>query len=230
MAELPFELQKLPPSALDVLRYFGENGNEPSGEDTLVDATGLSNRSLGKAIKRLVTRKFAEMDINRHYTLTDKGKQLMQELLAYDAENGGASSQSSSSTPAPARTEPVERRFSVVVPNPFTANETVTVYVGLEDGLPSGDTELVLQLSALNADLPSSRVSLPVKQGPAYASFQVTPGEFTQMRLRMELLQPDKFSGDIHNLGGMHVDADVSNNAGEAGGLSAYGTDVRILP
>ncbi len=229
MAELPFELQRLPGSALDVLRYFGANDNTPTDEATLEDATGLSSRGLGKAIKRLVTRKFAEMDIHRRYQLTHKGLQLMEELQSYDAEAGNAPEEEApSSTPSPSVT-PVERRLSIVVPEPMLSNELAKVYVGVGAGIPHGETALVLRLSTINAEPETQQETLTVAQGDAYTAFEVIPGEFTEIRLRLEVLQPDDFSGDIHDAGGMYVDVDITPNEGEAGSLAAFGTDVTVM-
>jgi DNA-binding MarR family transcriptional regulator len=230
MADLPFELQKLPQQALDVLRYFGSNGNAPSDEETLADETGLSDRGLGKAIKRLVTRKFAEMDVNRNYRLTDKGLHLMTELLDYDAEHGGEGGGSESESLTSMLAEPVERRLSLVVGEPLIANAPATVYVGLDDGIPAGEAELILQVSTLNAEPNSQQMSLPVKQGTAYGTFEITPGEFTEVRVRLQVLQPDQFSGDLHNAGGMYVDVDVIQDDEASGQLAAFGTDITILP
>lgn len=228
MAELPFELQRLPDSALDVLRYFGSNDNTPTDEATLEAATGLSSRGLGKAIKRLVTRKFAEMDVHRRYHLTHKGLQLMQELQEYDAEAGDSADTARTTTPAPATT-PVSRRLSIVVPEPLLANETARIYIGVEAGVPVGETALVLRLSTIHAEPETQQQTLTVAQGDAYTAFDVTPGEFTEVRLRLEVLQPDDFSGDIYEAGGMYVDVDVTPNGNEAGSLAAFGTDVTVM-
>jgi predicted transcriptional regulator len=229
MAELPFELQRLPGSALDVLRYFGGNDNAPTDEAALEVATGLSSRGLGKAIKRLVTRKFAEMDIHRRYQLTHKGLQLMEELQAYDAETSSAPAEVASGTPPAPATTALARRMSVVVPEPLLANEPAKVYVGVAGGIPNGETALIVRISTINAELDTGQQTVSVAQGDAYTAFEVTPGEFTEVRLRLEVLQPDEFSGDITEAGGMYVDVDVTSNENEAGSLAAFGTDITIM-
>jgi DNA-binding MarR family transcriptional regulator len=229
MAEIPFELQKLPNSVLDVMRHFGHTDNTPATEEELAEQTGLSSRSLGKAIKRLVTKKFAEMDVHRRYQLTNKGLQLMERLLAYD-EAGGDETAPTDDKAGTTLAQPIERHFSVVVPEPFVANQAAKVYVGLDDGLPAGETELILQIGAVNAEPAQARVTLPVGQGAAYTNFEVIAGEFTEIRLRLEVLQADPYSGDVHQVGGIYVDVDVTMNAQEGGQLSAFGADVTLMP
>jgi predicted transcriptional regulator len=232
MAQLPFELQKLPPSALDVLRYFATNDNSPADDVDIMDGADLSERSFSKAIKRLVTKKFAEMDSSRMYTLTEKGNGLMRELIKYDEESGGtarAESNPVESTPVVALA-PIQRRMVVVVPEPLLSGEETQVYVGVNEGLSNGTADVMVRLSCLNAEPDEQRQAISIAQGAAYTSFKVTAGEYTQMRLRIEALQMDAFSGDFSPVGGMYVDVDVTKNENEDGQLAAFGTDVNVLP
>lgn len=231
MPELPFELQKLPPSALDVLRFFATNSNEPADEIDIMDGADLSERSFSKAIKRLITKKFADMDINRMYTLTEKGKDIMAELVAYDAEMGDPSSEPAAADPdpAPAASSPVQRRLTLVVPRPMIAGEDNPVYIGLNEGIPNSSSDMVLRLAVLNGTPESQESTLRFDNGTPYTAFQVAVGSFTQIRLAVQALQADEFSGDLHIAGGMYVDVDVTaENIG--GELAAYGTDVTVLP
>lgn len=230
MAEIPFELKKLPPATLDVLRYFAVNGNEPADDLTIMDGADLTERSFSKAIKRLITKHFADMDGMRNYTLTDKGVQLMNELIEYDQATGGAPQKPASSQPAPPKADPIQARLSVVLSEPFIADQPSTVHIGLDQGLSSGQTEVMVRLSAVNGTLDKTDATLAVAQGACYTSFNLTAGTFKQVRLRLEALQADTFSGDLHVAGGMYVDVDVTFNENEAGQLAAFGTDVTVLP
>lgn len=234
MAELPFELQKLPPSALDVLRFFSTNENQPADDVDIMDGSDLSERSFSKAIKRLVTKHFAEMDAFRNYCLTDKGVHLMNELLAYDVAVGGVSVSTPAATSSvpvtPATTDPVQRRLTLVVPEPIVAEQTTKIYAGLDAGLPSGHTEVILRLQAMNSTPETHEATLAVEQGAAHAIFEVSPGKFDQVRLRIEALQADAYSGDLHVAGGMYIDIDVTFNENEEGQLAAFGTDIMVMP
>lgn len=235
MAQLPFELQKLPTSALEVLRYFGANGNEPADEMDIIDGASLSERSFSKAIKRLVTKKFAEMDAARNYKLTDKGTHLMEELLDYDRASGntGAAAPESATPPAPVAqppAEPVQRQLTVVLPEPFIANEPSVVYVGLDNGLPSGSTDLIFRVSCIHAEPASQDQATRLGASSTYAAFQVTAGEFTKLRVQVEAFQADEFSGSLDTVGGLYVDVDISAEPSASSSLAAFGTEVTLLP
>lgn len=233
MAQLPFELQKLPPAALDVLRYFANNGNAPADDYDIMDGADLTERSFSKAIKRLVTKKFAEMDGARMYTLTDKGEGLMRELAEYDrATGGGSAAPATPRTPAPppAAAQPVQRRLTVVVPEPLPAGEHAEVYVGVDRGIDSRQTDMLLRVSFINADPENQEQQLTLRNGSTHTVFKVTAGDFTQVRLRVVAYQADEFSGDLHNAGGMYVDVDVTKDKNEKSQLAAFGTDVTVLP
>lgn len=245
MAQIPFELQKLPPAALDVLRYFAQNGNQPADDIEIIAHANLTERSFSKAIKRLITKKFADMDVRRMYTLTEKGEDLMHELVEYDRETGGGSNGSSSpasSAPVEAQaipqpTEPVSNgvgpvqcRLTVVVPEPLLVGEETQVYVGIDDRNVPAPADVVLRLSVINGEASKQEDVIQLRRGAAHQAFYVTAGEFRQTRLRVQAFQSDAFSGDLHLAGGLYVDVDVTKDENENGLLAAFGTDVTVLP
>lgn len=228
MAQLPFELQKLPPQALDVLRFFAQNGNVAADDYDIMEGADLSERSFSKAIKRLVTKKFAEMDSARMYTLTDKGVNLMNELAKYDQEAGNSTPQAEA---APAMTgTPTQCRLTVVLPEPLIAGEETQVFVGLDGGLEQGSTNVFVRLSMVNGTPQKQEETLPVMSSSTHTAFKITAEQFTQARLRIEALQADEYSGDLHIAGGMYVDVDVSKDDNSPAQLAAFGTDVTVLP
>lgn len=231
MADLPFELQKLPAAALDVLRYFALNDNQPADDVTIIDGANLSDRSFSKAIKRLITKKFAEMDAGRRYKLTDKGVDLMDELLAYDEANGGGGSTPEPERTSPTPVEPVQRRLTVVAPEPLRAGVPTKMHLGFDGGVPTGQADILLQIGTLNAEPASQQQALTLNgMHAAYTSFQITPGEFTRMRLRIQAFQADPYSGDLSPVGGMYLDVDITTDENENTQLAAFGTDVTVLP
>ncbi len=232
MAELPFELQKLPPAALDVLRYFSQNGNQPADDIEIIAHAGLTERSFSKAIKRLITKKFADMDVRRMYTLTEKGEGLMHELIEYDSEMGGSSAPANAAAAAPASNGagPVQCRMTVVVPEPLIVGEQTQVYIGVDDGNVPAPANVVLRVSVVNGDASAQEGVLQLRNGSAHQAFYVTAGEYKQARLRVQAFQSDEFSGDLHLAGGLYVDVDVTKNENESGLLAAFGTDITVLP
>lgn len=84
---LPADLQRLPPQALDLIRFLGLY-NEPLFIDDIMQGTGLSSRVLRKWIRRLVTRYYVEMQAAEYYILTPNGRQAVQTLREHDATTG----------------------------------------------------------------------------------------------------------------------------------------------
>ncbi len=228
MTDLPFELKKLPPSALDVLRYFIEEENELADDIDIMDGADLSERSFSKAIKRLVTRGYASMTPDRLYQLTDKGVALAGQLQEFDGDSP-APARAVAPPPAP-EPEPVTvvRRMVVVVPTPLVKDEETQVYLGLDAG-EEVDEQLVVRVNVVNG-MPDNpiEVTLSANGGPHHTRFAVTAGNFDKVRLRMQAFQMGPNPDDIEVAGGMYVDIDVTGKANEGGELTAYGTNVSI--
>jgi predicted transcriptional regulator len=230
MAELPFELQKLPGAALDVLRFFAQNDNQPADDLEIMDGAGLTERSFSKAIKRLITKKFAEMDAARMYKLTDKGVDLMDALLEYDEAHDGTTDEPAEAEAAAEPPQPVQRRLTMVVPEPLKVGTTAQIFVGVDDGFSGRSADVLLRVSALNGEPETQEQLLSLNGTAAHTSFHVTAGEYKRIRLRVQAFQADEFSGDFHAAGGMYVDVDVTQDDDQESQLAAYGTDVTVLP
>lgn len=100
---LPPDLQKLPPQALDVIRYLSTQEGSVH-IDAILDKTGLSERSFGKAIRRLVTGYYVDMPEPGCYALSvRKGLPAAEQLRAYD----GDLPPEEAAEPVPASADPV---------------------------------------------------------------------------------------------------------------------------
>src|SRR5690242_4154340 len=84
--DLPFHLKALPPEALDVLRYFGKLNDPVAHAMKITDEVGLSDRTFGKVIRRLVTKGYLQMDGDQAYRLSESGMDAVDELAEYDAD------------------------------------------------------------------------------------------------------------------------------------------------
>lgn len=91
MAELPFHLKTLEPltGALDILRFFGTVDVASMSTDVITSTLGLSERAASKAIRRLVTKNYIQMDPDQTYRLSEKGNEAVEELAEYDEATGG---------------------------------------------------------------------------------------------------------------------------------------------
>jgi predicted transcriptional regulator len=222
--ELPFHLKALPPEALDVLRYFGNLDEPVAYADEISEGVGLSERTFGKVIRRLVTKGYLNMDGDQAYRLTDQGDSAVNELADYDAE-----------TPQdkPARqaaaAQQVRHHAVLVMPRVLTANTPTKVHIGFEPGANSAaPADVVVRLSVINGE-PNrpQEVSLDLSGGAESREFEVTAGAFKQVRLKVQVFQLGPNPDDIAVAGGMYVDADVTPVLDPAQArLVAYGTDL----
>jgi predicted transcriptional regulator len=227
--ELPFHLKTLPPEALDVIRFFGTLDVPVADVDTIYTGVGLSERSFGKVIRRLVTKGYVQMDGAQTYRLTDQGHRAVEELGAYD-ESAPEEETSASN----AATRSVKRRLVVALPRTLVAGKTAKVLVGFNpasggQSLPE-PTDMVLRLSVLNGE-PSrpKETSLQLDDEPAQQSFDITPGYYTKARIKVQVFQLGPNPDDISVAGGLYVDANVVADAkGADDRLAAYGADVTV--
>jgi predicted transcriptional regulator len=227
--ELPFHLKTLPPEALDVIRFFGTLDVPVADVDTIYTGVGLSERSFGKVIRRLVTKGYVQMDGAQTYRLTEQGQRAVEDLETYD-ESAPEEEASSSN----AATTQVKRRLVVALPRTLVAGKTAKVLVGFNpasggQSLPE-PTDMVLRLSVLNGE-PSrpKETSLQLDDESAQQSFDITPGNYTKARIKVQVFQLGPNPDDISVAGGLYVDANVVADAkGADDRLTAYGADVTV--
>jgi predicted transcriptional regulator len=227
--ELPFHLKTLPPEALDVIRFFGTLDVPVADVETIYSGVGLSERSFGKVIRRLVTKGYVQMDGAQTYRLTDQGRRAVEELTTYDEaapdEEDGA---------AEATVTTVKRRLVVALPRTLVAGKTAKVHIGFNpasggQSLPE-PSDMVLRLSVVNGE-PSrpKEQSLQLADDAAQQTFDVTPGSYTKARIKVQVFQLGPNPDDIAVAGGLYVDADVVAEAkGVDDRLAAYGADVTV--
>src|SRR5688500_15862663 len=128
--EMPFHLKTLPPEALEILRYYGQQGSNIAQADDICDATGLSERGFGKAIRRLVTKNYLTMDGGQRYRLSNSGQRAVSDLMHAiddDTEFGRADDDDNR---LEAYAREVVRRVILAVPQPLVAAQAVNVFVG----------------------------------------------------------------------------------------------------
>ncbi len=83
---LPFELTTFPNGAVDIIRYLGQQDDYTAFDDDLLAATGLSDRAYGKAIRRLVTKEYIELQYEGSYALTEIGIEAAEAIAVHDEE------------------------------------------------------------------------------------------------------------------------------------------------
>ncbi len=83
---LPFELTTFPSGALDIIRYLAKQDSYAAFDTEIIAALGLSDRAFGKALRRLVTREYVEMQYDGSYALTETGIEAAEAIAAHDEE------------------------------------------------------------------------------------------------------------------------------------------------
>ncbi|NPV68137.1 MAG: hypothetical protein HPY64_13425 [Anaerolineae bacterium] len=83
---LPFELTTFPSGALDIIRYLARQDSYAAFDTEIIAALGLSDRAFGKALRRLVTREYVEMQYDGSYVLTQLGIEAAEAIAAHDEE------------------------------------------------------------------------------------------------------------------------------------------------
>ncbi|MAS35067.1 MAG: hypothetical protein CL610_13740 [Anaerolineaceae bacterium] len=233
--DLPSHLRALPPAALEVLRYLNTVELHMAGIDDICDAAGLSERGFGKAIRSLVTKGYVVMDGNQVYRLTEQGSNVADELAEYgfgDDEDDDIDADAMAATDEQAD-EPatLKRHLVLVMPPRLTALQPTHVVVGFAPASePTAPAEIVARLSVLNGE-PSApqEASFELDEAAATQDFLITPGAYTQTRVRVEVFQLGPNPDDVATAGGLYVDVDVSTDTDPVEPV-AFGTDVTITP
>lgn len=228
--ELSYKLQTLQPlrGALDILRMLGAAPPYMADSYEIMEKLELTERTFSKAIRRLATNDYVQMDGDQVYRLTDKGKEAAEELAAYDAATPADQKGQTKETPI------LKRRMVLAVPPALVAGKPTNVVVGFSPAsngqLLPAPADMVVRLSVLNGE-PSTPEDLifALYNSHTQDTVRVTAGYYTQIRLKMEVFQLGPNPDDISISGGMYVDVDVvADTAPSTSTMVAYGVDVDV--
>lgn len=227
--ELPYHLKALPSEALDVLRYFSQR-DEPAAQALVIsDEVGLSDRTFGKVIRRLVTKGYLQMDGEQAYRLTERGRGAVEDLIAYEkaAPPGRREYQA-------VLDEVVTRHLTLVTPRPLHAGMPTDVFIGISPARKMEELDrpldVVVRLTLLNAQpARPQEISFVLGSAAAQQSFKVTAGLYEKVRFRAQVYQLGPNPDDVNVAGGLYVDVDVTPaNDPAPPVLAAYGTDLKF--
>lgn len=223
--ELPYHLKTLEPltGALDILRYLVLQSDYSATVEELQEALGIGAVTFGKAIRRLVTKSYVQMDSAESYRLTDTGRRAAEELLDYETapDKGGTSSSASVGVPA---------RLVLVADQPLIAGQKADIQVGamLEapQDLPEG-ADLLVRLSAIHAEPGQTQdASFMLTDTPQSRTFSLTPQPYTAVRVRVEVYQMLLDGEEVVPCGGLYVDLPVSEHKTASSERAAYGVSL----
>lgn len=166
---LPYNLDKLPPEMLDVLRLLGGAPNSVRAAD-IGGRLGMHDRIVLRAIRRLVNFNLIGMDAAGAYLVTSEGQ------LAYAAliEADGLPRPTAAAQPK----QRIQRRLTAVLPGSITSGQTGAVYIGVDPLDPAltplpGPVTVDLKLRALGAQLSATMTTLSIPEQGAAAPVRV---------------------------------------------------------
>ena len=228
MTEMPLSLQTLPLEALDILRYFGATGAMTAHADDIIDSTQLTDRGFGKGVRRLVTRNYLSMSGEQRYRLTEQGQRAVESLQEYE----GSAPATASAQAEPPEPRFIRRRLVLAAPKTLLAGQPTNVFVGVDDAageeLLHDPLSLMIRLATLNGDpAEAQESSLVLSNRNARQVYEITPGYYTHVRVRVQVLQFPPDDEDVEPCGGLYVDLPVTDdNSAADNSLTAYGADI----
>lgn len=220
--EMPYNLQTLPPEAIDILRYYSTLNVDTAHADEIVDGTGLTERGFGKGIRRLVTKNYMLMSSDQVYRLTDQGRRVLDEVKNYTGD--------SSDTSDDAEARFLRRHLVILAPRTLPVGQTVEITLGFEEAEDaeylSAPANMFLRLSVVNGE-PQQPVEKPfmLTNQHMQEAFQITAGSFSTARIRVEVCQYRDEGDEFDFCGGMYVDLPVATGDADSA-TAAYGIDV----
>ncbi len=245
---LPFNLQKLPAEAITVLRFLGTRNAAATAQE--MDAgLDIGQRSVGRAIRRLVNYSLIQMDFNGAYQLTNDGRRAHQQVIEADFASSGTTADSAtfaSATNATAtakssvsatKTARLKRRLTVVMPPAVVSGQPTPLYIGVN---PPNDGDLhmlnvahlELRLSGVGADLSAAQVSIEVPAHGAAAPVKVIVTAHPQVgkvRVRIDAFQMIDLDR-IEEAGAMYFDLPVvTHSTPEGSTRKAVGIDLALI-
>lgn len=206
MIKLPFHLEKLPFEAHTLLQYMLHQAKQTTEQ---MEQSGLSQRSVGKALRRLVNADYLDRD-GAMYELTTDGKVAARQLQGfYIAQSDGYQPDHDKGSQA-------TRRLVVVSPRTFVAEKPEDLYVGVnppgadEPQLPFG-AQIELRVSAIggvvgvqqfSVDVPGDKAAVPKR-------IRVLPESKTALvAVRIEAFQAIALD-EYEPLGGINLEVPV---------------------
>jgi predicted transcriptional regulator len=226
--ELPYHLKTLEPltGALDILRFLRNEPDMLAPVDTLLDTLELSERAFGKAIRRLVTQGYVQMDAEAVYRLTDNGRRAADELTEYETTMGESATGVHTTNDFG-----ITGRVVLAIPEVLTDAKPVELYVGAaldSDSSLQGPTDILVRISALNAEPGHTQDAvLTLLDQPVRHTFTITPQGFDKVRVRVQVYQLLGDGEEIVPCGGFHADLPVTTT-GADGRRVAFGSPVAL--
>jgi len=218
---LPFELTTLPRYALEIIQYLSQQDSYAAYEGDIIDALDISERGYGKAMRRLVTREYVEMQLDGSYALTQQGIEAAEAVEAHNAEamHDAAPDSAADEEELDESGITVARRLIVVYPRRFGAGQPGYFFLRVDapdlDGeLAPSAIELSFRLSLNWKVDPDQRdVTVPADEASAAVRFTLTPPAPGLAQATVEVFQVTQL--DLIEVGIFQVDLNAESTPGQ---------------
>jgi hypothetical protein len=224
--ELPFHLAKLPPEAQLLLRYMLTHSPLTS---VAMENAGLSARSVGKAIRRLINGDYLELK-GLEYALTTNGRLAGKQLIEYEAAMSGLPVEQDNGVLR------VRRRVLVVTPRIYVSEHAADLFIGVnppsqgDERLPYG-AQIELRVSAVGGKLSinSLSIDIPPEKAAVPTRVRLLPEPKTPaVRVRVDAFQTFEIDHS-EAVGGFYFDIPVYADASKQDkSPKAVGIDITL--
>ncbi len=229
---MPHNLQRLPPEALTVLRCMQHFDAVSIAQ--LEGETELSNRAVGRAIRRLVNFDLIELQAGQ-YQLTTDGKIAVRQLVEYEQTLIHQGPQDGDDN-----RPVVVRRLAAVLPRTFVRNTPMDIFLGVNPPNPgdmrlSQTVQVDLRVSVVGGTLSATQFTLniPPNNAAAPVRFRLIPNDMQAgrpLRVRIDAFQAIDVD-ESEPLGGMYMDINVIlHSEGGPPTMRAVGMDLVLKP
>lgn len=190
---LPFELTTFPKAAHEILIYLAQQQNGAFDEE-MKEALGLSERSFRKAIRRLVTKEYVEMQFNGPYMLTRRGERGAAALLEAGEDAPSAETPPGSDQDPENGARAFTRRLLVVYPRTVPASRPAYLFVRVD--APPGEPDSVRPVdiafrvqSQCAVDPDQREATIPPDNAAPAARFAITAPDAGKFPVTVEAYQ-----------------------------------------
>jgi Mn-dependent DtxR family transcriptional regulator len=192
---LPFELTTFPKGSLEIIRFLADQDSYAAFDGEIADATGLSDRAFGKAIRRLVTKEYVEMQVDGSYSLTEIGMEAAEAIAAHEEEEiHEAAGDDETERGDSEEFETVVRPVVVIVPRTLVANQPNFLFVRVDEASDDSDADLPVDvLFRIGGDCSAfpeqGDTTVPPEEPAPTVRFEITPPGPGSYTVRIEALQ-----------------------------------------
>lgn len=187
------ELKTFPRYSEDIIRYLAAQEKHAAFDADILAALEVSERGFRKALRRLVTKEYVEMQFEGTYALTDTGLEAAEIIGPADAPEPPPPDAPPAPVPEPAAPEPTPRSLIVIFPRVLAADQPAYCFLRVD----APEQPILADPIGITARIQSECRTLPVLQqgvvpvdGPSQPiRFEVTAPAAGEFRATLEVFK-----------------------------------------